>query len=111
MKKTLASFERLNLERIVKTHEDNHARYTEAVLALANDDARVFVNGLNSRSDYEAQIAELAAVAEDTPPRDCNVRLQEIYRELISEDDAGWNPAIDGDLRPAPGRRNKEIDG
>ena len=111
MKKTLASFERLNLERIVKTHEDNHARYTEAVLALANDDARVFVNGLNSRSDYEAQIAELAAVAEDAPPRDCNVRLQEIYRELISEDDAGWNPAIDGDLRPAPGRRNKEIDG
>jgi len=43
-----------------------------------------------TRSDYEAQTAYLAALAEDDP--------------------ANFSPAIDGDLRPAPGRRNKEID-
>ena len=53
-------------------------------------------------TDKEAQEAYVTAWLEDAAP--------DQFGDLWRIDRDYHNPAIDGDLRSAPGRRNKEID-
>ena len=66
-------------------------------------------------SDLKAQTERLAAWMDDNPDhpsvrshRQLPARSSIYFRPFQQRD--YWNVTLDGNLRPAPGRKNKEID-